>query len=125
MLHAALLRIVAVTLLVGGAIRVVAGRAWFEALGIGAIRPESLYSMYVYRVLGGFVILSAFPLIIIARAPERYRSLLLAYAGGFGAIGLIMIAAGLTIGLPYRYYFPDPVYCLAVAAVLWRLSRSA
>jgi hypothetical protein len=123
MLRVTAVRIVAITLIVGGVIRVAASRALFEAFGIGAVWPEAPYSLYSYRVLGGFVLLPGILLMLIAQEPARYRIVLRAYAGGLALIGLIMLVAGLTVGLSYRYYLPDPVYCFAVGAILWQLSR--
>jgi hypothetical protein len=120
MLKTAVLRIVAATLILGGVMRLVANRAVFEAFGIGALWPEVPYSVYIYRVLGAFVLLSGILLMTIAQKLEKYRLLLKMYALGFAVIGLVMLIAGLTVGLPYRYYLPDPVYCFILAFVLWR-----
>jgi len=120
MIRGALLRLIAISLLLGGVVRVFANRTLFEAFGIGALYMETPYSLYIYRVLGGFVILSGIGLFAIARAPETHRHILRAYAIGFAVIALVMLAAGAVVGLPYRYYLPDPLYCFAVALLLWR-----
>lgn len=117
-----LLRIIAATLLLGGFIRVFAGRALFEAFGIGPLWMDAPYSMYIYRVLGAFVILSGIPLLVVSSDPKKYGSILTAYAAGFTLIGLVMLIAGFTLGLSYRYFLPDPIYCFLVAVVL-RQSR--
>jgi hypothetical protein len=120
MLKVILLRVVAVSLLLGGVVRLFANRALFEAFGIGAVWMGTPYSIYTYRVLAGFVILSGIVLMTMAGAPAKYRALLKGTAGGFGVIGLVVVITGLTLGLPARYYLPDPVYCFVVAALLWR-----
>ena len=117
------LRIVAVTLLLGGVMRLFATRSVFEAFGIGAVWMETPYATYIYRVLGGFVILAGIVLMIMARAPEKYSDLLKGTAVGFAVIGLVMAASGVVVGLPYRYCLPDPVYCLLVALLLRHSGR--
>jgi hypothetical protein len=123
MLKATLLRAVAISLLLGGSIRLFASRTLFETFGIGDIWMGTPYSVYTYRTLAGFVILSGILLMMMAAAPAKYRDLLRVMAGGFAVIGLVMVIAGLTVGLPARYYLPDPLYCFIVAVLLWRSAR--
>jgi hypothetical protein len=119
MLRKWVLRIIAITLLAGGVVRLFANAAVFEAFGIGEIWLGTPYSLYIYRVLAGFVILSGILIWIISRAPERYRTLLKGCAWGFDIIGILMVVAGITSGLPHRYYLADPAYCFIVAILLW------
>ena len=123
MLKTAILRIVAASLLLGGAMRLAANRVLFKAFGIGDLWVEVPYAIYIYRVLGAFVVLSGILLMTVAQAPEKYRLLLKVYAIGFAVIGLVMLVAGLTVGLPYRYYLPDPIYCFIMTIVLWSVGR--
>jgi hypothetical protein len=123
MVKIALLRFVAVTLLVGGAFRVFATRALFHAFGIGDLWMQTPYAVYIYRILGGFVVLSGIILMIVSGSPGSNRRLLKGYALGFAFIGVIMLVSGLITGLPSRYYLPDPVYCFLIVALLWHSSR--
>jgi hypothetical protein len=123
MLKVALLRFVAVTLLVGGTVRIFATRALFEAFGMGDLWMQSPYSLYIYRVLGGFVVLSGIVIMVVSDAPGTYRKLLLGTAIGFAVIGAVMLASGLTSGLPVRFYLADPIYCLFIVVVLSYSSR--
>jgi len=117
-LKVVLLRFVAVTLLVGGTFRIFANKALFRAFGIGDLWMTTPYSVYIYRVLGGFVVLTGILMTVASGDPSRYRTFLKAYALGFAVIGVVMLVTGLTTGLPSRYYLPDPVYCFLVVALL-------
>jgi hypothetical protein len=123
MLRVILLRLVAATLLLGGTVRVFASKTLFQTFGIGEIWMGTPYATYIYRVLGGFVILSGILLMTVSGAQEKYRGFLKGYALGFAIIGLIMVGAGLASGLAARYYLPDPIYCFLIAALLWHSSR--
>lgn len=123
MLRVALLRFVAVTLLVGGTVRIFATRALFETFGMGDLWMQSPYSLYIYRVLGGFVVLSGILIMVISGVPGTYRKLLRGAAIGFAAIGAVMLASGLISGLPVRFYLADPIYCLFIVVVLSYSSR--
>jgi hypothetical protein len=67
-----LLVAIVVTLFFGGAVRILADRPAFEAFGMGSEWPEKPYSVYIYRVLGGFVILVGVVLLGLSRDPARY-----------------------------------------------------
>ena len=118
MLKATLLRLVAVTLLLGGVVRVFATEALFRTFGIGEIWMQTPYATYILRVLGGFVVLTGILLMVVSSGPERNRRLVNAYAFGFAIIGAVMLVTGLTSGLPLRYYLPDPIYCFLIVALL-------
>ena len=123
MFKAALLRFVAVSLLVGGAFRIFATRSLFRAFGIGDLWVQTPYAKYIYRVLGGFVVLSGILLMVVSGSLQSNRRLLKGYALGFAVIGAVMLVTGLTSVLPLRYYLPDPVYCFLIVAVFWYASR--
>jgi hypothetical protein len=118
-----LLRFVAVTLLVGGTFRIFATRSLFRAFGIGDLWMQTPYSVYIYRVLGGFVLLSGIVLMIASGSPRSNRGLLRGCALGFAVIGAVMLVTGLISGLPPRYYLPDPVYCFLIMPLVWSSSR--
>jgi hypothetical protein len=113
-----LLQVIAVTLLVGGGVRLFANRALFERFGIGEVWLKQPYALYIYKVLGAFVILVGIITFIMAHEPERYRRLLVGLAFSFIIVGIVMIAAGALLRLPLRFYLPDPLYCFAVAGLM-------
>ena len=123
MLKVVLLRFVAATLLIGGTFRIFATRALFQAFGIGGLWMKTPYSVYIYRVLGGFVVLAGILMMVASADPTRCRMFLKGYALGFAVIGAVMLVAGLTTGLPSRYYLPDPIYCFLIVALLWYSGR--
>ena len=113
----------AITLLVGGTIRIFATRALFGAFGIGDLWMQTPYATYIYRVLGGFVVLTGILMKVVSGDPSRHGKFLKGYAVGFAMIGVVMVLAGLTTGLSSRYYLPDPVYCFLIAALVWYAGR--
>lgn len=117
------LRIIAITFLVGGITRLFANDALFEVFSIGGLWMRQPYSIYVYRVLGGFVILAAITLLIIAGNPAKYRAVLKGFGLGFLIIGIVMTISGLSLDLAPQHYLPDPIYCFIVTAVFFAFSR--
>jgi uncharacterized membrane protein len=118
------LQILAVTLLAGGGVRLFANRALFEIVGIGDVWSDQAYGLYIYRVLGAFVVLVGIVVFMIARDPERYRQMLAGLAGAFLFVGIVMIVAGSVLALAPRFYLPDPLYCFAVAGLILIVAKA-
>jgi hypothetical protein len=118
--------VIAVTLLLGGLIRVVADKALFARFGIGGLYMSEAYALYIYRVLGAFVALTGLLVLTVSRRPERFGAVLAGLAAGFLFTGIVMLVYGWRLGVPGRYYLPDPLYCFAVAVLmLWARERSS
>lgn len=116
-----LLRVISVLFVLGGAIRLFAGRTMFRVFGMEALWSDHAYFIYIYRVLGAFVILAGLTLLTISRDPERYSVLFRVFAAGFGLMGVVMLAAGVMVGLPVEFYLPDFVFCFILAAFLYHM----
>jgi hypothetical protein len=119
-----LLQVVGVTLLVGGGVRLFANRALFELVGLGDVWIDQAYGLYIYRVLGAFVVFVGIVVIMIASDPERYRLMLSGLAAGFLLVGVVMVVAGSVLALPPRFYLPDPLYCFAVAGLILIVAKA-
>jgi hypothetical protein len=118
-----IIRVIAVTLLLGGLVRIFASKAVFELLGMAGLWVDRPYAVYIYRILGTFVVLVGLVLLVISRDPDKNRELLKVCAGGFLLLAVVMITAAVSVHLPLRYYLPDPVYSLVLAVVLFSLSK--
>jgi hypothetical protein len=112
------LRVVSVMLLLGGAVRLFAGRKLFGVFGMQALWTDHAYFNYVYKVLGAFVILAGLGLHTISRDPEKYSELSRVFSAGFALTGVVMLAAGVMVRLPVEFYVPDFIFCFALAAFL-------
>jgi hypothetical protein len=123
MLRVVLLRIVAVTLLLGGTVRIFASRTLFRSFGIESLWTDTPYAIYIYRALGGFVVLSGVVVMMVSAAPAGQARLLKGCALGFALIGVVMVVAGVTSGLALRHFLVDPIYCFVVAVLLWNSGR--
>jgi hypothetical protein len=81
---------------------------------------EHSYFIYIYRVLGSFVILTGLVLFAISKNLEKYSGLRFILAIGFVIVGLVMMVTGILLKLPLIFYFPDFVFCFIVA---WFLNK--
>ena len=110
-----LLQLLSVLFIIGGVVRLYADRALFELFRMGALWVDHPYFIYIYKVLGAFVILTGLVLFAISKDPGKYSLLYHTLTSGFVLIGLVMLVTGIMIKLPAIFYFPDFLFCFIVA----------
>jgi hypothetical protein len=118
-----LTRILACLFVIGGIVRILATRKVFAAFGIGALWVGHAYFIYVYKVLGAFVILTGLVLWSLAGEGGGGRKSILVMTWGMVTVGLVMLGTGLSTGLPPQFYLFDVVFVWFVALVLFAGER--
>ncbi len=95
---------------------------------MGELWVEHTYFVYIYRVLGSFVILTGLILYAISIDLRKYTDLYSVMSIGFVLVGLVMMVTGITSKLALIFYFPDFVFCFFVAWFIYgmksRLEKS-
>jgi hypothetical protein len=115
-----ILQIFSVLFIFGGVVRLFANRTIFRIFQMEELWVEHIYFIYIYRVLGSFVILTGLILFTISKNLEKYSNLYSVLTIGFVFIGLVMIVAGVLLKLPLIFYFTDFVFCFIVA---WSINK--
>jgi len=110
-----MLQIFSVLFIFGGIVRLFANRTIFNILHMEELWVEHAYFIYIYRVLGSFVILTGLILFVISKSLEKYSNLYFVLTIGFVLIGLVMLVTGVLLKLPLIFYFTDFVFCFIVA----------
>ena len=116
-------RFSAIALMFGGSVRIVASRRLFSLFGIGDLWPESSYSLYIYKVLGAFVVLVGVVLWMLSRNLIHYRRVFKGLAVGFLLVASVMILTGFFLGLSAGHFIVDPIFCLLLASLFWWVGR--
>jgi hypothetical protein len=80
---------------------------------------DHFYFVYIYRVLGAFVILSGLIFFTISKNMRLYSNLFPVLASGLAIIGLVMIISGILLELPPMFYVPDFMFCFIIAWFLY------
>ena len=113
-----LYRVLGIFLLFGGLVRIFAGRKLFEVAGIGSLWSDHAYFQYIYRSLGGFVLLTGLSFVAVSSRYHLNRKLIFAWAAGFIIIAAVMLFAGIKYDIPLLFTIPDILFCLATAVIL-------
>lgn len=103
--------------------RLVANRITFQSFLIEELWVTHPYFIYIYRILGAFVVLVGVTLFIIASDPDRYAVILRAWGIGFLVICIIMFSAGWLVRLSIIHYLPDFSFCFVVGSICIWLSK--
>ena len=114
-----ILQIIALTMIFGGVVRLLANETTFEIFKMGNLWVDDKYFIYIYRVLGAFVILIGLLFFSISKNIQKNINVLNAMKYGLILVGTIMAIAGYHIKLPFVYYFPDFIFCYAISFYLF------
>ena len=115
-----ILRTIAIMFIFGGVVRLFANQYLFEAFGMNSLWSDHPYFIYIYRVLGAFVILSGLMVYAITFIKREDRRLINAMAYGFLLTGLTMAISGYFSGIHIGFYITDFLFCFIVAFFLFR-----
>ena len=120
----AILRFFSLLVIFGGLMRLVANRSTFQSFLIGELWTSHPYFVYIYRMLGAFVLLIGVTLFIIASDLEKYALVLRTWGVSFFVIGVLMFFAGYFMRLSLVHYLPDFAFCFIVGFVCMVVGRS-
>lgn len=118
-----ILKVISVLILIGGLVRLFAGRKIFESFLISELWSSHPYFIYVYRVLGSFVVFVGAMLFMIAHDSHRNAKLLAVCGYSFSFIACVMFLNGLFLKISFLHYAFDFSFCIIVACVCFSLSR--
>ena len=110
-----ILQIFSILFMLGGIIRLFASKAIFELCLMTNLWVNHIYFVYIYRILGAFVILVGLMLFAISRNLKIYYNLLYVLTIGFILIGFVMMITGFLLKLHLVFYVFDFVFCFALA----------
>ena len=117
------LRILSALTIFGGVVRLFAGRNTFESFAIGELWTSQPYFIYIYRVLGAFVIFLGIVLFVLANEPYRYRSVIRTFGLCFAFAACVMLLSGLFLKMAFLHYAFDLAFCMVVAVVCFAIQK--
>jgi len=112
------LMIISLMLIFGGIVRLFANETLFEIFGMKNLWIDHNYFIYIYKVLGAFVILTGLMFFTISKNLEKNLNILNTMKIGLIIIGIVMVTSGYFIKLPFLFYAPDFIFCFVIAFYL-------
>ena len=118
-----ILLIISFLLILGGFVRLLANERLFGIFGMQNLWSGEPFFIYIYRLLGVFVIWAGIILCICSADLLRYRSIIkgsmLALALFFG----VSLLTGLSVGLKLRFFLIDSAFSLFLIIVLYIIQK--
>jgi len=99
----------------GGIVRLFASKSVFKFFYMEMLWVDHSYFIYIYRVLGSFVVLTGLILFAVSKDLGKYSDLIPSLVIGFVVIGIVMLLTGILTDLPLIFYFPDFIFCFIIA----------
>lgn len=119
-----ILVIISIAFLIGGIVRLFANVNTF-----GLFRMEHLWSgepffVYIYKLLGVFVIWVGMILLICSRDIVRYRGVIIASMLGLALFFVVSLSTGFFTGLGVQFFLVDSIFALFLIFVLFVLQKA-
>ncbi len=111
------LKVISILLIIGGLVRLIATRQTFQSFMINELWVPQAYFIYIYRVLGAFVVFAGITMFVISQDPFRYSRVLQVWGVCFLFIGTVMFIAGYSLHMSLLHYAFDVIFCFIIAAV--------
>ena len=119
--HQVLLKVFSVFVVIGGLVRLVANQQTFQSFMIGELWVSHPYFVYIYRVLGAFVIFAGVTIFMISQDPARYAKILRVWGFCLLLIGAVMGVAGYVLGMSLLHYVIDSLFIFIIAVLCFSL----
>jgi hypothetical protein len=116
-------RALALLFILGGTARIIANQNMFAAFGISELWVDDPYFVYIYKVLGAFVILTGLVLWFLGAKPGTGSDSARPVKWGMIVIGFVMLGTGLSQGLAAKFYIVDVAFSWLVAILLHNKRR--
>jgi hypothetical protein len=116
-----LLKVFSLFMIFGGLVRLVANEQTFQSFMIGELWTFHPYFIYIYRVLGAFVIFTGVTIFMISQDPLRYAGILRVCGLCFLLISCVMGVAGYVLGMSLLHYAIDSFFVFIIALICFSL----
>lgn len=118
-----LLKVFSVLIVFGGLVRLVANRQTFGSFMIEELWVSHPYFIYIYRILGAFVVFAGITMFVISMDPVSYRRILRVWGYCFLFISIVMLIAGYSLHMSFIHYAFDFIFCFFIAVVCFSFTK--
>ena len=118
-----ILLIISIAFLIGGIVRLFANENVFRIFRMEHLWSGEPFFVYIYKLLGVFVIWVAIILFICSRDIVRYRSIIIGSMLGLALFSVVSLLTGLVTGLGPQFFLVDSIFALFLIFVLYIVQR--
>jgi len=118
-----ILLIISIAFLLGGIVRLFANENTFRLFSMEHLWSGEPFFIYIYRLLGVFVIWAGIILLICSRDIIRYRTIIIGSMLGLTLFFMVSLLTGLITGLGFQFFLVDSIFALFLIFVLHIVQR--
>ncbi len=118
-----ILLLVSIAFLVGGIVRLFANETIFRVFRMEHLWSSEPFFIYIYKLLGVFVIWAGIILLTCSRDIIRYRSIIIGSMLGLALFFVVSLLTGLATGLGLQFFLVDSIFALFLIIVLYIVQR--
>lgn len=119
-----ILLIISIAFLIGGIVRLLANESVFRIFRMEHLWSGEPFFIYIYKLLGVFVIWVGIILFICSRDIVRYKSIIIGSMIGLALFFLVSLLTGLATGLGLQFFLVDSIFALFLIFVFYIVQRS-
>jgi hypothetical protein len=119
-----ILLIVSLAFIIGGIGRLLANENLFRFFQMEHLWLNDPFFVYIYKLLGVFVLWMGILLFISSQDVQRYKGMILGSILGLGLFLVVSLVTGFSVGLELLYFIVDSVFSLFLIVVLFLIYRN-
>jgi len=109
--------------MLGGMVRLVANEGVFRIFAMEHLWSGDPFFVYVYRLLGAFVVWMGILLFVASQDIIRYRGIIRGSMLGLFLFFIVSLWTGLATGLGLHYFLVDSIFSLFLVALLYIIQK--
>jgi len=118
-----ILLIISLAFIVGGIGRLVANEGVFRIFQMAHLWSGEPFFIYIYKLLGVFVIWVGIVLFVCSKDVVRYRSVIRGSILGLGLFFVVSLLTGFITGLGLRFFLVDSIFSLILIVLLYIIQK--
>ncbi|KPK99572.1 MAG: hypothetical protein AMJ90_09335 [candidate division Zixibacteria bacterium SM23_73_2] len=118
------LLVISILLVIGGLVRLAATQTLFEFFGMENLWSGEPFFIYIYKILGVFVIWTGIILFICSKDLIKYKSIIKGSILTLFLFSVVSLWTGFSVGLKLRYFLVDSFFSLFLIIILLVFQRN-
>lgn len=118
-----ILLIISIAFLIGGIVRLFANETIFRVFRMEHLWSGEPFFIYIYKLLGVFVIWVGIILLICSKDVVRYRSIIIGSMIGLAIFCLVSLLTGFFTGLGLQFFLVDSIFALFLVFVFYVVQK--
>lgn len=118
-----LLLIISLAFMLGGIVRLFANQSIFGIFKMAHLWSGEPFFVYIYKLLGVFVLWMGILLFVASRDAVRYRGIIRGSILGLLLFFVVSLWTGLATGLGLQYFLVDSIFSLFLVALLYVIQK--